>query len=102
MAILLHRAVAANVGSKLTLMDAIEHDEEILVVVSCGFRPECGGEADEEIGVRAACGVRETDAGGVFLDADGHLRRRSRIVTNSALARSRKDGMASRRVCNSQ
>ena len=29
----LHRAVAAKVGSKLTLMDAIEHDEEIMVVV---------------------------------------------------------------------
>ena len=33
MATLLHRAVAANIGNKLTLMDAIEHDGEILVVV---------------------------------------------------------------------
>ena len=49
-------------------MDAIEHDEEILVVVSCGFRPERGGEADEEIGVRAACGVGETDAGMTILE----------------------------------
>jgi hypothetical protein len=33
MATLLHRAVAAKIGGKLTLMDAIEHDGETLVVV---------------------------------------------------------------------
>ena len=34
MATLLHRAVAANIGNKLTLLDAIEHDDgETLVVV---------------------------------------------------------------------